>query len=154
MNGPTGDVANGGSVRRIGWRQRAALLAVLAVAAVVLAAPPILSLWLDRDSCRSEVTSHGFTGKGRWEIARADCGAGRILDRLAIVPPKGGMALIYEAEGGPRPLSWTQTGSVGRLELSHPLAGESASVIELPLGKKGLPEAPIFVRDGRRVSAP
>jgi hypothetical protein len=154
MNGPAGDVANGAGIRRIGWRQRAVLLAILAVALIVLAAPPILSLFLERDLCPSEVTSHGFTGKGRWEIARADCGAGRILDRLAIVPPKGGMALIYEAEGGPRPLSWTQTGSVGRLELSHPLAGEAAPVIEMPLNKKGLPEAPIFVRDGRRVTAP
>jgi hypothetical protein len=154
MNGRTGQIADGVGVRRIGWRQRAVLLAILAVAVIILAAPPILSLWLERDGCPSEVTSHGFTGKGRWEIARADCGAGRILDRLVIVPPKGGMALVYEAEGGPRPLSWTQTGSTGRLELARPLTGESAAVIEMPLGKKGLPEAPIFVRDGRRVAAP
>ncbi|WP_333824185.1 hypothetical protein [Pinisolibacter sp.] len=154
MNGRTGEIASGEGGVRIGWRQRAVLLAILGVAAFVLAAPPILSLWLDRDGCPSEVTSHGFTGKGRWEIARADCGAGRILHRLAIVPPKGGTALIYEAEGGPQPLSWTQTGSTGRLELSRPLAGETAAMIELPLNKKGLPEAPIFVRDGRRVAAP
>jgi hypothetical protein len=153
MTEPASRDANDAGVRRIGWRQGAALLAIVGVAVIILAAPPLLSLWMERDQCPSEVTSHGFTGKGRWEIARSDCGDGRIRDQLRIVPPKGGMVLVYEAEGGPAPLSWTQTGTTGRLELARPLAGETVPTIDLPLDKKGYPAAPILVRDGRRTPA-
>lgn len=135
-------------------RGRIVLLAILAVAGIVLAAPPLLRAWLERDLCPSEVLSHGFTGKvGRWEVARSDCGGGRIVHQLRIVPPKGWSVPVYEAENGPMPISWTQEGFVGRLELDRPLTGEASAVIDVPLDPKGRPKAPIFVRDGRRVAA-
>lgn len=136
-------------------RSRIVLLAIIAVAAIVLAAPPVLKLWMERDLCPSEVTAHGMTGKiGRWEISRADCGGGRIVHQLRIVPPKGYSLPVYEAEGGPVPVSWAQEGFVGRLGLERPLAGETSATIEVPLDVKGRPKAPIMVRDGRRVAAP
>ncbi len=135
-------------------RSRIVLVAILAVAAIVLAAPPLLRAWLESDLCPSEVTTHGFTGKvGRWEVARSDCGAGRIVHQLRIVPPKGWSVMVYEVENGPLPVSWTQVGFVGRLELDRPLVGETATVIEMPLDAKGRPKAPLLVRDGRRVTA-
>ena len=154
MGDRAGEAASGAGVRRIGWRQRAVLLAIIAIAVVILAAPPLLQLWMDRGRCPSEVTSHGFAPKARWEIARSDCGAGRIVHQLRIVPPKGGAVVVYEAEGGPRPLSWSQTGNVGRLALERPLDGASSPVIDLDHDKKGRPEAAILVRDGRRLAAP
>ncbi|MCE1235706.1 MAG: hypothetical protein LWW93_05045 [Hyphomicrobiales bacterium] len=136
-------------------RQRLILLAILGVAATVLAAPPLLQLWMTRDLCPTEVTAHGFAGKsGRWEIARSDCGAGRIVHQLRIVPPKSWSVLVYESERGPLPISWSQEGFVGKLELDRPLDGEANLVLDVPLDAKGRPKAPIVVRDGHRVAAP
>jgi len=136
-------------------RQKLILLAIIAVAAIILASPPLLRLWMERDLCPSEVTNHGFVGKGgRWEISRADCGGGRIVHQLRIVPPKGWSVLVYETEGGPLPVNWTQSGFVGRIELDRPLAGETVPAIEVPLDPKGRPKAPVTVRNGRRVETP
>ena len=135
-------------------RQKVILLAIIAVAAIVLATPPLMRLWMERDLCPSEVTKHGFSPKARWEISRADCGGGRIVHQLRIVPPKGYSVLVYESERGPLPLSWDQSGFVGRLELDRPLEGESGTVIEVALDPKGRPKAPVLVRDGRRVPMP
>ena len=136
-------------------RSRIVLGLIIVVAAVVLAAPPLMKTWMERDLCPSEVTSHGFAGKGgRWEISRADCGGGRIVHQLRIVPPKGWSVPVYDAEGGPVPVSWEQTGFVGSLGLERPLAGEATATLEVSLDGKGRPKAPIVVRDGRRVATP
>jgi hypothetical protein len=136
-------------------RQKLVLLSLIAVAAITLAAPPLLRIWLEKDLCPTEVTSHGFAGKGgRWEISRADCGAGRIVHQLRIVPPKGWSVVVYEAEGGPMPVSWDQAGFVGKLGLDRPLEGETSGVVEVPLDGKGRPKAPVLVRDGRRTRVP
>lgn len=136
-------------------RSRIVLVLIIAVAVIVLAAPPLLRIWMERDLCPSEVTSHGFAGKGgRWEISRSDCGGGRIVHQLRIVPPKGWSVVVYEAEGGPLPVSWTQAGFVGTLGLVRPLAGEANASVEVALDGKGRPKAPVIVRDGRRVAAP
>ena len=135
-------------------RQKFVLLAIIAVAGIVLAAPPLMRLWMERDLCPTVVTSHGFSPKGRWEISRADCDAKRIVHQLRIVPPKGWSVVVYEAEGGPLPVSWDQAGFIGKLGLERPLEGETSAVVEVPLDAKGRPKAPIIVRDGRRVAAP
>lgn len=136
-------------------RQKLILLAIIAVAAITLAAPPLLKVWMERDLCPSDVTNHGFVGKGgRWEISRADCGAGRIVHQLRIVPPKGWSVLVYEAEGGPLPVSWDQAGFVGKLALERPLVGETTTTLDIPLDPKGRPKAPVLVKEGRRVSPP
>ena len=135
-------------------RQKLILLAIIAVAAIVLTSPPLLRLWMERDLCPTEVTSHGFSPKARWEISRADCGAGRIVHQLRIVPPKGWSVLVYETEGGPLPVGWSQEGFVGRLELDRPLADAATPIVEVPLDPKGRPKAPVLVRDGRRLPTP
>lgn len=155
MDRPDGVRAGGNGVVRPKWAGRRVLLAILAVAAFVLAAPPLLQMWMTRDLCPTEVTAHGFAGKGgRWEISRSDCGEGRIVHQLRIVPPKNWSVLVYESERGPLPVSWSQEGFVGKLELDRPLDGEANLVIDVPLDPKGRPKAPIVVRDGRRVAAP
>lgn len=154
MNGREGEETRGAGVDRFGRRSRWVLVAIIAVAVVVLAAPPLMRLWMERDLCPSEVTKHGLSPKARWEISRADCGGGRIVHQLRIVPPKGYSVLVYESERGPLPLSWDQSGFVGKLELDRPLEGESGTVIEVALDPKGRPKAPILVRDGRRVPMP
>ena len=154
MTIPSSEGANtiaGESSRR---RQKFVLLAILAVAAIVLAAPPLLRWWMERDLCPSIVTSHGFSPKGRWEISRADCDASRVVHQLRIVPPKSWSVVVYEAEGGPLPLSWDQSGFTGRLTLERPLEGEASAIVEVPLDTKGRPKAPVLVRDGRRIPAP
>jgi hypothetical protein len=115
-------------------RQKLILLAIIAVAAIVLAAPPVLKLWMERDLCPTEVTNHGFVSKGgRWEISRADCGAGRIVHQLRIVPPKSWSVLVYEVEGGPMPVGWSQEGFVGRIELDRPLGDAATPIVEGPV---------------------
>ena len=135
-------------------RQKLVLLSIIAVAVITLAAPPLMRAWMERDLCPTEVTSHGLSSKGRWEISRADCGAGRIVHQLRIVPPKGWSVVVYEAEGGPLPRSWDQSGFVGKLELERPLDGEATMVLDIPLDHKGRPKAPVLVKDGRRTSPP
>jgi hypothetical protein len=144
----TGDIP--GSRRR---RGRLALIGFGLLVVMVAAAPSLIDLWASRDLCPSQPITSGSSDGARWEISRADCGGGRIVHQLRIVPPKGWSTLVYETEGGSLPVSWSQSGFVGKLELDHPLEGEAAFVLDVPLDVKGRPKAPIRVRAGRRQPA-
>ena len=67
-------------------------------------------------------------------------------------PPKG---LLDPASttrpGRVAPVGWTQSGFVGKLELDHPLVGESDVVLDVPL-IKGRPKTVLHVRAGKRVT--
>lgn len=135
-------------------RGRRVLVGILIVAVVVLVAPPIIEWWVERDACPTVVLQHGFVEKARWEISRSDCGGGRIVHQLRVIPPKGYSVLAYESEGGPLPVGWHQSGFVGTLTLDRPIDGETATVLEMPLDRKGRPAPPIVVHGGRRVAVP
>lgn len=136
-------------------RSRVVLVGILIVAVAVLAAPPILQAWFETNACPIEVTQHGFVEKVRWEVSRSDCGGGRIVHQLRIIPPKGYSVLAYESEGaGPLPLGWSQTGFTGRVRLDRPIDGEAASDIDVRLDPKGRPMAPVMVREGKRQPVP
>ncbi len=136
-------------------RSRMALIAILVAAVAVLAAPPLLQAWFETNACPTVVTQHGFVEKARWETSRSDCGAGRIVHQLRIIPPKGYSVLAYEIEGeGPLPTGWSQTGFTGTVSLDRPLAGEAGTAVEVPLDTKGRPKEPVMVREGRRVPIP
>lgn len=137
--------------RRFG---RFALVGFGLLALAVAAGPPALRAWIERDRCPTVVTRSGDADGTRWEIARSDCGGGRIVHQLRIVPPKGWSTLVYETEGGSLPVSWSQAGFVGKLELDHPLEGEADLVLDVPLDVKGRPKAPIRVRAGHRLATP
>jgi len=135
-------------------RGRRLLLILGLFALVALAGPWLVRAWIARDLCPTVVTKSGDADGTRWEIARSDCGDGRIVHQLRIVPPKGYSTLVYETEGGSLPLGWTQSGFVGKLELDHPLVGESDVVLDVPLDPKGRPKTVLHVRAGKRVSTP
>ena len=136
-------------------RSRVVLVGILVAAVAMLAAPPILQAWFETNACPIEVTQHGFVEKVRWEVSRSDCGGGRIVHQLRIIPPKGYSVLAYESEGaGPLPLGWSQTGFTGRVRLDRPIAGETASEIDIALDPKGRPTAPVMVREGKRRPLP
>ena len=145
------EIAKGTRRRRFG---RFALVGFGLLALAVLAGPPALRAWIERDLCPTVVTRSGDSDGTRWEIARSDCGGGRVVHQLRIVPPKGWSTLVYETEGGSLPVSWSQSGFVGKLELDHPLEGEADLVLDVPLDLKGRPKAPIRVRAGHRLAAP
>ncbi|NLH81693.1 MAG: hypothetical protein GX458_12715 [Phyllobacteriaceae bacterium] len=137
--------------RRFG---RFALVGFGLLALAVLAGPPALRAWIERDLCPTVVTKSGDADGTHWEIARSDCGGRRIVHQLRIVPPKGWSTLVYETEGGSLPVSWSQAGFIGKLELDHPLEGEADLVLDVPLDAKGRPKAAIRVRAGRRLAVP
>lgn len=132
-------------------RGRIALIAFAVLALLVAASPSLIDLWVSRDRCPAIVTASGESDGTRWEVSRADCGAGRIVHQLRIVPPKGWSTLVYETEGGSLPVGWSQAGFVGKLELDHPLQGEADVVIDVPLDAKGRPKTVIRIRAGRRL---
>lgn len=133
---------------------RIVLVLIIVVAFASLAVPPAVKMWLDRDACPTTVTTHGFAEKVRWEISRADCGGGRIVHQLRVIPPKGYSVLVYESDGGPLPTGWSQTGFVGTVTLDRAIDGESTTALQVGLDPKGRPVAPILVRDGKRRAAP
>lgn len=132
-------------------RSRMMLVAILVAAVAVLAAPPLLQAWFETNACPTVVTRHGFVEKVRWEISRSDCGDGRIVHQLRIIPPKGYSVLAYESEReGPLPVGWTQTGFTGQVVLDRSLAGETGTTVDVPLDAKGRPKEPVMVREGKR----
>ncbi len=135
-------------------RGRIALIGFGLLALIVAASPSLIDLWVSRDRCPAVVTASGEADGTHWEISRADCGEGRIVHQLRIVPPKGWSNLVYETEGGALPVAWSQTGFLGKLELDHPLEGEADLVLDVPLDAKGRPKTVIRVRAGRRLPPP
>lgn len=135
-------------------RGRRWLVALGLLAVVLLGGPPLLRAWMTRDLCPTVVTKSGDADGTHWEVARSDCGGGRIVHQLRIVPPKGWSTLVYETEGGSLPVGWTQSGFLGKLELDHPLVGESDVVLDVPLDPKGRPKSVLHVKAGRRVTTP
>lgn len=132
-------------------RSRLILLGLLAAAIVVIVAPRLLRAWIERDLCPTVIIRSGDSEGTHWEVARSDCGGGRVVHQLRIVPPKGWSTLVYETEGGSLPVSWSQSGFVGKLELDHPLVGEADVVLDVPLDPRGRPKEAIRVRAGRRL---
>lgn len=132
-------------------RNRIVLIGVGLGLVLVAAAPSLVEMWASRDVCPYVVTTSGETQGVRWEVVRSDCGAGRIVHQMRIVPPKGYSNLVYETEGGSLPVSWSQAGFLGKLELDHPLEGEADIVLDVPLDAKGRPKSVIRVRAGRRL---
>jgi hypothetical protein len=126
---------------------------VLIAAAVAGLALTVGAEWLGRrlarDFCPNEVVAHGTGGGTRWETSRADCGAGRIVLQLRVIPPKGVSTLVYSAEGGPAPIAWNQSGRSGTLTLAEPIDG--SDVLPVDLDPKGRPIAAIEVSHGRRI---
>lgn len=132
-------------------RSRLIVLGLLAAAAALIAGPALVRAWMERDLCPAVVTRSGDSDGTRWEVARSDCGGGRIVHQLRIVPSKSWSTLVYETEGGALPVSWSQSGFLGKLELDHPLEGEADVVLDVPLDAKGRPKEVIRVRAGRRL---
>ncbi len=135
-------------------RGRFVLVAIGLAALAALVGLPLLRDHLARDLCPATVTARGTSDGAAWDIARSDCGGGRVVWQLRIVPSKGVSTLVYEAEGGPEPHGWTQVGFVGTLQLASPLDGESLAAYAVPLDVKGRPLAAIRARDGRRLPTP
>lgn len=141
--------ATAGTKRR---RGRVILVGIGLVALMALAGPPAIRAWMSRDLCPTVVMRSGTSEGTLWEVARSDCGGGRIVHQLRIVPSKGWSTLVYETEGGALPVSWSQTGFLGKLELDHPLEGEASLVLDVPLDAKGRPKEVVRVRAGKRIS--
>ncbi|TBW38475.1 hypothetical protein EYW49_09410 [Siculibacillus lacustris] len=137
-----------GSARRR-RRGRWWLAAFVVAAAALTIAPSLIRDRLARDLCPATVTTRGVSDGAAWEVARSDCGAGRVVWQLRIVPSKGVSTLVYEAEGGPAPTAWTQSGLTGRIDLAAPFDGNAT--ISVPLDLKGRPTTPIRVVEGRRI---
>lgn len=135
-------------------RGRLLIVALAVLAVIVLAGPSVIRVWLERDLCPTVVTASGNVEGTHWEVARSDCGEGRIVHQLRIVPSKGYSMLVYETEGGSLPVGWSQSGFVGKLELDHPLVGESDVVLDVPLDPKGRPKSVLRVRAGKRLPPP
>lgn len=136
------------------WRRRRqgriVLVLVGIAATVAVVAPEWLRSFWARDFCPTEVTQSGEASGIRWEVARSECAADRVVWQLRIVPPKGVSTLVYEAEGGPLPRAWRQEGFNGTVVLAAPLVtGESE--LDLKLDVKSRPAKPIRVKEGRRV---
>lgn len=129
-------------------RGRAVLFGFVAAAVLLTVGPPLLRGRLARDLCPSEITGRGSSDGVVWETSRADCGAGRLVLQLRIVPPKGVSTLVYSTEDGPAPIGWTQTGLVGTLHLAAPLDGRDE--IAVPLDPKGRPLEPIDLSQQRK----
>ena len=132
-------------------RGRIGLIAIGIGFVAALAVPPLVRGWLARDLCPTVIETSGGQSGHRWEIARSTCEAGRVVHQLRVIPEKGVSTLVYEVEGGPLPIGWSQSGFVGKLELATPFAGEANLVVDVPLDPKGRPKAPIRARDGRRL---
>lgn len=130
-------------------RGRIVLLAAAAGALILTLGPSLLADRLARGLCPNRVVAHGSAEGTRWETSRADCGAGRIVLQLRIIPPKGVSTLVYSAEGGPAPIAWTQSGRSGTVTLAEPVDG--GDVLTVELDPKGRPIAPIEVSQGRRI---
>lgn len=135
---------------RLRRRNRAIILGVVAVALVAMAAPSLMRRVMERDLCPNTETGRGEEGGVSWSVIRADCGGGRLVWQLRIVPAKGVSTVAYEAEGGPAPAGWRQKGFDGEVLLAEPLAsGETR--LPLTIDLKGRPVKPIRVAAGRRV---
>jgi len=132
-------------------RGRRVLIAIAVAAIALVGGLQLLRNHLLADLCPTTVTARGETDGVSWDVARSDCAGGRTVWQLRIVPQKGVSTLVYEAEGGPLPLGWNQTGFTGTLALAAPLDGETSAVLPVPLDVKGRPIAPLRVRDGRRL---
>ena len=131
-------------------RGRVVLVAIVVVAAAAVAVPTGLKRWYARDFCPTEVTATGSSDGTAWDVARSTCDGGRIVWQLRIVPAKGVSTLVYEAEGGPVPLGWSQAGLSGEVRLAQPLAsGETTLAVKIDV--KGRPSKPIHVKQGTRV---
>ncbi len=119
-------------------------------ALVAMVAPDLMRKWMARDFCPTEVTARGEEGGVAWDVARSTCAPGRIVWQLRVVPAKGVSTLAYEAEGGPAPAFWRQTGFSGEVHLAEPLAS-GETVLPMILDLKGRPMKPIRARAGARV---
>jgi hypothetical protein len=132
-------------------RGRLILIGIGILALLGIFGPMAVRAWIARDLCPTVVTRSGMSDGARWEVARSDCGDGRIVHQLRIVPNKGWSTLVYETTGGALPVSWSQEGFLGKLELDHPLEGEASLVLDVPLDIKGRPKEIIRVKAGRRL---
>ncbi len=126
------------------------LVAIGLAMVTAMAVPGLMRRWMTRDVCPSELTARGEANGVSWEVTRATCDAGRIVWQLRIVPAKGVSTPAYEAEGGPAPASWHQTGFAGEIRLAEPLAS-GETTLPMPLDLKGRPLKPIRVAAGRRI---
>lgn len=135
-------------------RNRLIVISLVVMGLVLAITPFVIRAWITRDLCPTVVTRSGDVEGTRWEVARSDCGEGRIVHQLRIVPSKGYSTLVYETEGGSLPVGWSQAGFLGKLELDHPLVGESDVVLDVPLDPKGRPKAVLRVRAGKRLPTP
>lgn len=131
-------------------RGRVVLVAIGIAAVAAIAAPSLIRGWMMRDLCPTEVTARGEVDGAAWDVARSTCEAGRIVWQLRIVPAKGVSTLVYEAEGGPAPASWSQSGFRGEVRLAAPL-GDGTTVLPVKLDVRGRPLKPVRVRQGSRV---
>lgn len=135
-------------------RGRRILIGIAVVAVALVAGLQVLRMQLLAGLCPATVTSRGTSDGVTWDVARSDCDGGRTVWQLRIVPQKGVSTLVYEAEGGPLPLGWTQAGFTGTLQLASPIDGDDRAVYAVPLDVKGRPVAPLRVRDGHRLAKP
>lgn len=131
-------------------RSRIILVGIVLAAVAAMAVPSVMRMWMARDICPNEVTARGGEGGVSWDIGRSTCDGGRIVWQLRIVPAKGVSIAVYEAEGGPAPADWRQSGFTGEVRLSAPLAS-GETVLPVTLDLKGRPLKPIRVKDGRRL---
>lgn len=103
-----------------------------------------------RDDCPIEIDDHGWSGDVRWVVGIATCPDLRTTFSMWIILPDGEGGVVYEADDGPIPLRWSRSGSVGRVHLTHPPAGETDPWVDVALDARGLPIAPVLLRDRRR----
>jgi hypothetical protein len=134
-------------------RGRRTLIAIAIATVALVGGVQWLRTRLLADLCPATVTAQGASDGVGWDVARSDCEGGRTVWQLRIVPQKGVSTLVYEAEGGPLPLGWTQTGFAGTLALASPLDGDTLATYAVPLDVKGRPLAPLRARDGHRLPA-
>ncbi len=131
-------------------RGRLVLMVVGVAAVVAIAVPTAITSWYSRDFCPTEVTARGTSDGAAWDVARSTCDGGRIVWQLRVVPAKWVSTLVYEAEGGPAPAGWSQSGFDGEVRLVEPLStGETTLAVRIDV--KGRPLKPIRVRQGTRL---
>lgn len=136
-------------IRRRG-RGRIILVGIVVAAVAAIALPSAMRMWMARDICPNQVTARGGEGGVSWDVGRSTCDGGRIVWQLRIVPAKGVSTAVYEAEGGPAPAGWRQSGFTGEVLLAEPLAS-GETVLPVTLDLKGRPLKPIRAKDGRRL---
>lgn len=132
-------------------RGRRVLIAIAVAGLALVGGLQLLRNHLLADLCPTTVTARGENDGVSWDVARSDCDGGRTVWQLRIVPQKGVSTLVYEAEGGPLPLGWRQTGFTGTLTLTAPLDADTAATYPVPLDVKGRPIAALRARDGHRL---